>query len=67
MNVLCSIIFKACNQVFLSFQVIINSNLEKRIIAIINEHKKQTGEKGMISRRLTAKKLQVKLETLSVH
>uniref|UniRef100_A0A8C7E3H0 RNA helicase n=1 Tax=Naja naja TaxID=35670 RepID=A0A8C7E3H0_NAJNA len=43
---------------FVSFQVIINSNLEKRIIAIINEHKKQTGEKGMISRRLTAKKLQ---------
>ncbi|KAK9408547.1 ATP-dependent RNA helicase DHX29, partial [Crotalus adamanteus] len=39
-------------------KVIINSNLEKRIIAIINEHKKQTGEKGMISRRLTAKKLQ---------
>uniref|UniRef100_A0A8C5WWC9 RNA helicase n=1 Tax=Laticauda laticaudata TaxID=8630 RepID=A0A8C5WWC9_LATLA len=39
-------------------KVIINSNLEKRIITIINEHKKQTGEKGMISRRLTAKKLQ---------
>ncbi|XP_077203241.1 ATP-dependent RNA helicase DHX29 isoform X2 [Paroedura picta] len=39
-------------------KVMINSNLEKRIIDVINEHKKQTGEKGMISRRLTAKKLQ---------
>ncbi|KAH0627943.1 hypothetical protein JD844_008535 [Phrynosoma platyrhinos] len=39
-------------------KVVINSNLEKRIIGIINEHKKQSGEKGMISRRLTAKKLQ---------
>lgn len=38
----------------------INSNLEKRIIGVINDHKKQSGEKGMISRRLTAKKLQVK-------
>uniref|UniRef100_A0ABM5FTZ3 ATP-dependent RNA helicase DHX29 n=2 Tax=Pogona vitticeps TaxID=103695 RepID=A0ABM5FTZ3_9SAUR len=39
-------------------KVVINNNLEKRIIGIINEHKKQSGEKGMISRRLTAKKLQ---------
>ncbi|XP_008100991.2 ATP-dependent RNA helicase DHX29 [Anolis carolinensis] len=39
-------------------KVVINHNLEKRIIGIINEHKKQSGEKGMISRRLTAKKLQ---------
>ncbi|XP_042310368.1 ATP-dependent RNA helicase DHX29 [Sceloporus undulatus] len=39
-------------------KVVINSNLEKRIIGIINEHKRQSGEKGMISRRLTAKKLQ---------
>ncbi|XP_066472294.1 ATP-dependent RNA helicase DHX29 [Tiliqua scincoides] len=39
-------------------KVVINSNLEKRIIDVINEHKKQSGEKGMISRRLTAKKLQ---------
>ncbi|XP_015278713.1 PREDICTED: ATP-dependent RNA helicase DHX29 isoform X2 [Gekko japonicus] len=39
-------------------KVMINSNLEKRIIGVINEHKKQSGEKGMISRRLTAKKLQ---------
>nr|XP_056704481.1 ATP-dependent RNA helicase DHX29 [Euleptes europaea] len=39
-------------------KVMINSKLEKRIIGVINEHKKQTGEKGMISRRLTAKKLQ---------
>uniref|UniRef100_A0A8D0KJS2 ATP-dependent RNA helicase DHX29 n=1 Tax=Salvator merianae TaxID=96440 RepID=A0A8D0KJS2_SALMN len=39
-------------------KVVINSNLEKRIIGVINEHKKKSGEKGMISRRLTAKKLQ---------
>ncbi|XP_033019587.1 ATP-dependent RNA helicase DHX29 isoform X1 [Lacerta agilis] len=39
-------------------KVVINSNLEKRIIGVINEHKKQSGEQGMISRRLTAKKLQ---------
>ncbi|XP_062984130.1 ATP-dependent RNA helicase DHX29 [Elgaria multicarinata webbii] len=39
-------------------KVVINNNLEKRIIGVINEHKKQSGEKGMISRRLTAKKLQ---------
>lgn len=45
---------------FLLLQVVINSNLEKRIISIINEHKKQTGERGMISKRLTAKKLQVR-------
>uniref|UniRef100_A0A7M4FHZ3 ATP-dependent RNA helicase DHX29 n=2 Tax=Crocodylus porosus TaxID=8502 RepID=A0A7M4FHZ3_CROPO len=39
-------------------KVVINSNLEKRIIGVINEHKKQYDDKGMISRRLTAKKLQ---------
>ncbi|XP_067424694.1 ATP-dependent RNA helicase DHX29 isoform X2 [Emydura macquarii macquarii] len=39
-------------------KVVINSNLEKRIIGVINEHKKQSDDKGMISRRLTAKKLQ---------
>ncbi|XP_068781346.1 ATP-dependent RNA helicase DHX29 isoform X2 [Struthio camelus] len=39
-------------------KVMINSNLEKRIIGVINEHKKQNDDKGMISRRLTAKKLQ---------
>ncbi|XP_048359940.1 ATP-dependent RNA helicase DHX29 [Sphaerodactylus townsendi] len=39
-------------------KVMINNNLEKRIIGVINEHKKQTGDKGMISRRLTTKKLQ---------
>ncbi|XP_062455720.1 ATP-dependent RNA helicase DHX29 isoform X2 [Rhea pennata] len=36
----------------------INSNLEKRIIGVINEHKKQNDDRGMISKRLTAKKLQ---------
>ncbi|XP_074851666.1 ATP-dependent RNA helicase DHX29 [Carettochelys insculpta] len=39
-------------------KVVINSNLEKRIIGVINEQKKQSDDKGMISRRLTAKKLQ---------
>ncbi|POI25689.1 hypothetical protein CIB84_010561, partial [Bambusicola thoracicus] len=38
--------------------VMISSNLEKRIIDVINDHKKQNSDKGMISRRLTAKKLQ---------
>lgn len=37
----------------------INGNLEKRIIDVINDHKNQNDDKGMISRRLTAKKLQV--------
>ncbi|KAM6328246.1 ATP-dependent RNA helicase DHX29 isoform 2-T2 [Alca torda] len=39
-------------------KVMINGNLEKRIIDIINDHKKRNDDKGMISRRLTAKKLQ---------
>ncbi|XP_059689299.1 ATP-dependent RNA helicase DHX29 isoform X3 [Gavia stellata] len=39
-------------------KVMINGNLEKRIIDVINDHKKQNDDKGMISRRLTAKKLQ---------
>ncbi|OXB80154.1 UNVERIFIED_CONTAM: hypothetical protein H355_011612 [Colinus virginianus] len=39
-------------------KVVISSNLEKRIIDVINDHKKQNNDKGMISRRLTAKKLQ---------
>uniref|UniRef100_A0A669Q6X7 ATP-dependent RNA helicase DHX29 n=1 Tax=Phasianus colchicus TaxID=9054 RepID=A0A669Q6X7_PHACC len=39
-------------------KVMISSNLEKRIIDIINDHKKQNNDKGMISRRLTTKKLQ---------
>uniref|UniRef100_A0A8B9FYB8 ATP-dependent RNA helicase DHX29 n=1 Tax=Amazona collaria TaxID=241587 RepID=A0A8B9FYB8_9PSIT len=39
-------------------KVMINGNLEKRIINLINDHKKQNDDKGMISRRLTAKKLQ---------
>ncbi|KAM8793039.1 ATP-dependent RNA helicase DHX29 [Eudromia elegans] len=39
-------------------KVMINSNLEKRIIDVINEHKKQNDDKGMISKRLTTKKLQ---------
>uniref|UniRef100_A0A8B9RZ41 ATP-dependent RNA helicase DHX29-like UBA domain-containing protein n=1 Tax=Accipiter nisus TaxID=211598 RepID=A0A8B9RZ41_9AVES len=39
-------------------KVMINGNLEKRIIDVINDHKNQNDDKGMISRRLTAKKLQ---------
>ncbi|XP_044519894.1 ATP-dependent RNA helicase DHX29 isoform X1 [Gracilinanus agilis] len=39
-------------------KVFINSKLEQRIIGVINEHKKQNNDKGMISGRLTAKKLQ---------
>uniref|UniRef100_A0A8D0GSB7 ATP-dependent RNA helicase DHX29 n=1 Tax=Sphenodon punctatus TaxID=8508 RepID=A0A8D0GSB7_SPHPU len=39
-------------------KVVIDSNLEKRIIGVINDHKKENSDKGMISRRLTAKKLQ---------
>ncbi|XP_021572066.1 ATP-dependent RNA helicase DHX29 isoform X2 [Carlito syrichta] len=39
-------------------KVVINNKLEQRIIAVINEHKKQTNDKGVISGRLTAKKLQ---------
>ncbi|NWU73125.1 DHX29 helicase, partial [Pterocles burchelli] len=41
-----------------SAQVMINGNLEKKIIDIINDRKKHSDDKGMISRRLTAKKLQ---------
>nr|XP_054507732.1 ATP-dependent RNA helicase DHX29 isoform X2 [Agelaius phoeniceus] len=39
-------------------KVMINGNLEKRIIDVINNHKNQNEDKGMISKRLTAKKLQ---------
>ncbi|XP_050768732.1 ATP-dependent RNA helicase DHX29 isoform X2 [Gymnogyps californianus] len=39
-------------------KVMINGNLEKRIIDVINDHKNQNDDKGIISRRLTAKKLQ---------
>ncbi|NXH02755.1 DHX29 helicase, partial [Loxia leucoptera] len=39
-------------------QVMINGSLEKRIIDVINKHKNQNEDKGMISKRLTAKKLQ---------
>ncbi|EHH26500.1 ATP-dependent RNA helicase DHX29 [Macaca mulatta] len=39
-------------------KVVINNKLEQRIIGVINEHKKQNNDKGMISGRLTAKKLQ---------
>lgn len=46
-------------------QVMISSNLEKRIIDVINDHKKQNNDKGMISRRLTAKKLQVEFKMVS--
>lgn len=43
-------------------QVVINNKLEQRIIGVINEHKKQNNGKGVISGRLTAKKLQVFLQ-----
>uniref|UniRef100_A0A673V9S6 ATP-dependent RNA helicase DHX29 n=1 Tax=Suricata suricatta TaxID=37032 RepID=A0A673V9S6_SURSU len=39
-------------------KVVINHKLEQRIIGVINEHKKQNNDKGVISGRLTAKKLQ---------
>lgn len=42
----------------------INGHLEKRIIDVINDHKKQNDDKGMISRRLTAKKLQVEFKVV---
>ncbi|XP_041103244.1 ATP-dependent RNA helicase DHX29-like isoform X2 [Polyodon spathula] len=38
-------------------KVVIQSNLEQRIIHLINDYKKQHGDKGSISGRLTAKKL----------
>ncbi|XP_029433064.1 ATP-dependent RNA helicase DHX29 [Rhinatrema bivittatum] len=38
-------------------KVVIDSKLEKRIIGLINEHRKQTTDKGTISGRLTSKKL----------
>ncbi|XP_015704196.1 ATP-dependent RNA helicase DHX29 isoform X2 [Coturnix japonica] len=48
----------AANQDKSILKVMISSNLEKRIIDLINDHKKQNNDKGMISKRLTAKKLQ---------
>ncbi|XP_006206062.1 ATP-dependent RNA helicase DHX29 isoform X1 [Vicugna pacos] len=39
-------------------KVVINNKLEQKIIGVINEHKKQNNDKGVISGRLTAKKLQ---------
>ncbi|KAB1281376.1 ATP-dependent RNA helicase DHX29 [Camelus dromedarius] len=39
-------------------KVVINNKLEQKIIRVINEHKKQNNDKGVISGRLTAKKLQ---------
>ncbi|XP_036135386.1 ATP-dependent RNA helicase DHX29 isoform X1 [Molossus molossus] len=39
-------------------KVVINNKLEQRIIGVINEHKKQNNGEGVISGRLTAKKLQ---------
>ncbi|XP_036062791.1 ATP-dependent RNA helicase DHX29 isoform X1 [Onychomys torridus] len=39
-------------------KVVINNKLEQRIIGVINEHKKQNNDKGVISGRLSAKKLQ---------
>lgn len=45
--------------IFLVSKVVINNKLEQKIIGVINEHKKQNNDKGVISGRLTAKKLQV--------
>uniref|UniRef100_A0A8C3VEU2 ATP-dependent RNA helicase DHX29 n=1 Tax=Catagonus wagneri TaxID=51154 RepID=A0A8C3VEU2_9CETA len=39
-------------------KVVINNKLEQKIIGVINEHKKQNNDKGVISGRLTVKKLQ---------
>lgn len=39
-------------------KVVINNKLEQRIIGVINEHKKQNSDRGAISGRLSAKKLQ---------
>ncbi|XP_018423692.1 PREDICTED: ATP-dependent RNA helicase DHX29 [Nanorana parkeri] len=39
-------------------KVVIDSKLEKRIIDLINEHKMLNSDKGMVSGRLTSKKLQ---------
>ncbi|KAG8456620.1 hypothetical protein GDO86_002409 [Hymenochirus boettgeri] len=39
-------------------KVVIEAKLEKRIISLINEHKQLTSNKGTVSGRLTAKKLQ---------
>ncbi|XP_076772317.1 ATP-dependent RNA helicase DHX29 isoform X2 [Arvicanthis niloticus] len=39
-------------------KVVINNKLEQRIIGVINEHKKQSNGRGVISGRLSAKKLQ---------
>lgn len=39
-------------------KVVINNKLEQRIIGVINEHKKQHNDRGVISGRLSAKKLQ---------
>lgn len=38
-------------------KVVINNKLEQKIIGVINEHKKQNNDKGVISGRLTAKKI----------
>ncbi|XP_063312471.1 ATP-dependent RNA helicase dhx29-like [Pelobates fuscus] len=49
-------------------KVVIDVNLEKRIISLINEHKKLNCDKGTVSGRLTSKKLQdlyVALQELS--
>lgn len=51
-------------QLIFSLKVTINGNLEKRIIDVINNHKNQNDDKGMISKRLTAKKLQVQFKIL---
>lgn len=40
-------------------KVVINNKLEQRIIGVINEHKKQNNDRGVISGRLSAKKLQM--------
>jgi hypothetical protein len=49
----------ASNKLSQPQQVVINNKLEQRIIGVINEHKKQNSDRGAISGRLSAKKLQV--------
>lgn len=40
-------------------KVVIQADLEKKIIKLINDYRQENGDKGPISRRLTTKKLLV--------
>lgn len=44
-------------------QVFIQSDLEKKIIKLINDFREENGDKGPVSGRLTSKKLLVKTES----